>query len=128
MSSKEDIIELLSKKAVTKIAGQPNDRELVQLEKELVAIEMTVSTALGGGRHGHAGLIISDAEYARRTNGIHFVIPAHPGVYPQNVTTTNKGRREAEHKELIKQYKVCAGVEQVLREKILEVVIALFYH
>jgi len=35
MSSKEDIIELLSTKVVTKIAGQPNDRDLIQLETEL---------------------------------------------------------------------------------------------
>ena len=123
MSSKEDIIGILSKLSVTKIDGQPNDRSLVQLEKELIKIAMTVSTALGGGRLGHAGLIIPDAEYARCTNGEHFIVPSHPGVYPTtNITKNNKAQREAEHKELIKQYEVCAGVEQVLREKILEAV------
>ena len=49
-------------------------------------------------------------------------MPAHPGVYPTGVTNANKNRREAEHKELIKQYEVCSGVEQVLRDKILEAV------
>ena len=123
MSSKEDIIAMLSKMSVTKIDGQPNDRSLVQLEKELVKIAMSISTALGGGRHGHAGLIIPDAEYVRRTNGEQFIVPAHPGVYPTtNITSKTKSRREAEHKELIKQYEVCAGVEQALREKILEAV------
>lgn len=123
MSSKEDIISMLSTMSVTKIDGQPNDQSLVHLEKELIKIAMSVSTALGGGRHGHAGLIIPDAEYVRRTNGEQFVVPAHPGVYPTtNITKNNKAQREAEHKELIKQYEVCAGVEQVLREKILEAV------
>jgi len=77
---------------------------------------------LGSVPTGHAGLIIPDVEYTRRTHGTSFVIPAHPGVYPSGVTTANKSRREAEHKELIKQYEVCSGVEQVLREKILEAV------
>jgi hypothetical protein len=123
MSSKEDIIGMLSKMSVTKIDSQPNDRSLVQLEKELIKIAMSVSTALGGGRHGHAGLIIPNAEYARIANGETFVVPAHPGVYPTiNITSKNKSRREAEHKELIKQYEVCAGTEQALREKILEAV------
>lgn len=123
MSSKEDIISMLSKLSVTKIDGQTNDRALVHLEKELIKIAMSVSTALGGGRLGHAGLIIPDADYTRRTGGLQFVVPAHPGVYPTtNITSKNKSRREAEHKELIKEYEVCAGVEQVLREKILEAV------
>jgi hypothetical protein len=52
---------------------------------------MSVSTALGGGH--------LDAEYAHRTNGIHFVVPAHPGIYPQNITTATKSRREAKNKE-----------------------------
>ena len=44
MSSKEDIIKLLNKMKVTKIAGQLNDRALVHLKKELVAIAMSIST------------------------------------------------------------------------------------
>jgi hypothetical protein len=94
MSSKEYIIDtMLSKAKVTNIDNQPNHHAAqVTLEKELIKIAMSVSTALGGGH--------LDAEYAHCTNGIHFVVPAHPGIYPQNITAATKSRRKAKHKEL----------------------------
>ena len=48
------------------------------------------------------------------TTGIVFVNPANPGVYPAglaaNAAATVHARAEAEHKELINQFKMFEGV------------------
>jgi hypothetical protein len=40
---------------------------------------------LGGGNHGHAGIIIEPARYLLMMGGVAFVNPANPGTYPVNV-------------------------------------------
>jgi hypothetical protein len=48
--------EELRKELATKIHGQPTDQDITTLEKELIAI--AAPSALGGGNHGHAGIIV----------------------------------------------------------------------
>jgi hypothetical protein len=43
---------------VTKINGQLTNPDLTTLEKELIAILANIPTMLGGGNHGHAGIIV----------------------------------------------------------------------
>ena len=57
MGFKEDIQENLRDKPVTKIHGQPNHTNIARLSKELAKIAAGVPTSLGGGKHGHIGLI-----------------------------------------------------------------------
>ena len=42
---------------VTKIQGQPTNRDIDRLEDELIAIASSFHSELGGGLHGHAGLV-----------------------------------------------------------------------
>ena len=65
MGQQEDIEAKIAEKRVSKINGQPTDRELTQLKKELVKIAAGISTSLGGGKHGHVGLIVPEAEYVK---------------------------------------------------------------
>jgi hypothetical protein len=39
------------------------DQDVTLLEKELIAIAAMIPTALGGGGHGHAGIIIEPVKY-----------------------------------------------------------------
>ena len=101
------------------------DRTLTKLKKELTKITGSVPTALGGGKHGHAGLIIEEAKYIAVSNGgVTFNIPAHPGMYPTAVSDDAKIRasKEAKHKGLILQHEICAGVEQVMKDFIVEAI------
>jgi hypothetical protein len=66
---------------VTKIHGQPKENNLTTLEKELIAIVASISNTLGGGNHGHAGVIAEPAKYLLMTSGTAFVNPANPCVY-----------------------------------------------
>ena len=58
MGVRSDIREEVQKKTVTKIHGQPTNKDLTILEKELIAILANIPTTIGGGNHGHAGILI----------------------------------------------------------------------
>ena len=106
---------------VTKIHGQPTNRDIDRLEDELTAIASSFHSELGGGLHGHAGLIKSDADYDLIAPGTPFVFPSNPGVYPAGaMTTAQRPQREAEHKALIVQFQTCIGASKGLKDLILK--------
>jgi hypothetical protein len=106
---------------VTKVHGQPTNRDIDRLEDELTAIASNFHSDLGGGLHGHAGLIKSDADYALIAPGTPFVFPANPGIYPAGaMTATQRPQREAEHKALIAQFQTCIGASKGLKDLILK--------
>jgi hypothetical protein len=71
----------LRKELVTKIHGQPMDHDISTLEKELVSIAASIPSGLGGGNHGHAGIIVKPAKYLTMA-GVAFTNPIHHGIYP----------------------------------------------
>jgi hypothetical protein len=75
-----EIRDKLRKEMVTKIHWQPTNHNLMILEKELIAILAEIPMALGGGNHGHAGIIMDPATYAAMTRGTDFNNPANPGI------------------------------------------------
>ena len=106
---------------VTKVYGQPTNRDIDRLEDELTAIASNFHSDLGGGLHGHAGLIKSDADYALIAPGTPFVFPANPGIYPAGaMTAAQRPQREAEHKALIAQFQTCMGASKGLKDLILK--------
>ncbi len=110
----------LKKETVNKNFAQPKDGDLTTLEKKLIAITASIPTMLGGGNHGHAGIIVEPAKYLTMTSGTQINPPANPGVYPAglaiNAAAGTRAREEAIHKELVAQYKIFKGVEQGLKD------------
>ena len=125
MGVRADIREEVRKETVTKIIGHPTNQDLTLLEKELIAILANIPTTLGGGGHGHAGIIMDPARYLA-TAGAPFVNPANPGTYPAgvpgNAAQGIRARAEAEHKEHVKEYETFQGVVQATKDIILEAV------
>jgi hypothetical protein len=125
MGKRAETRDELRKESVTKIHGQPKDQDITTLEKELIAIAASIPTTLGGGNHGHAGLIVDATKYLTMT-GVAFAIPPNPGIYPAglaaNAAAGTRARAEAEHKEEVAQYEILKGVEQALKDIILEAV------
>ena len=125
MGVQADIREEVRKEKVTKIHGQPTNQDLTLLEKELIAILANIPTTLGGGGHGHAGIVMDPARYLL-TMGVAFVNPANPGTYPANVPNNAaqgaQARAEAECKKLVKGYETFQGVVQATKDIILEAV------
>jgi hypothetical protein len=126
MGLRADIRDEVRKETATKIHGQPTDHDVTLLEKELIAIAATIPSTLGGGNHGHAGLIVEPAKYLTMTGGTAFIQPGNPGIYPAglapNAAARTRAREEAEHKELIAQYEIHKGVEQALKDIIIQAV------
>ena len=126
MGLRADIRDEVRKETATKIHGQPTDHDVTLLEKELIAIAATIPSTLGGGNHGHAGLIVEPAKYLTMTGGTAFIQPGNPGIYSAglapNAAAGTRAREEAEHKELIAQYEIHKGVEQALKDIIIQAV------
>ena len=124
MGIRTDIRDEIRKETVTKIHGQPTSHDLTQLEKEIITILVNIPTTLGGGNHGHVGVIMDPVEYNTMTAGIDFVNPVNPGFYPANLALNaaagTRARAEAEHKELINQFETFEGVRLGTKDLILE--------
>ena len=101
------------------------DQDITTHEKELIAIAASIPTTLGGGNHGHVGLIVDATKYLMMAESA-FVIPPNPGIYPAglaaNAVAGTRARVEAEHKEEVAQYEILKGIEQALKDIIFEVV------
>jgi hypothetical protein len=80
---KTKIKKKVAASVVTKIIGQPTNQGINLLEEELLAIAALITTPLGGGNNGHAGILMDDAEYMAMFGvATVFVAPANPGFYP----------------------------------------------
>jgi hypothetical protein len=125
MGVQADIWEEVRKETVTKIHGKPTNQDLAILEKELIAILVNIPTMLGGGNHGHAGIIVKQTRYLLMMGEI-FTNPANLGTYPANVPGNAvagvHARAEAEHEEFVREYKTFIGVVQATKDIILEAV------
>ena len=60
---KEKSRKTVAKREVTKVHGQPTNQDLDILEDELLRIVSSIYSELGGGSHGHAGLLLSETDY-----------------------------------------------------------------
>ena len=107
---------------MTKLHGQPTNQDLNLLEDELLWIASLIYSELGGGAHGHAGLLLSGIDYDAMAPGTPFVFPVNPDVYPAGVIPVAQQTQwwEAdEHKALIKQFQTFIGVESRIKEDFL---------
>jgi hypothetical protein len=68
MGIRADIRDKVRREAVTKIHGQPTKQDLTILEKELITILANIPRTLGGGNHGHGGIIVEAARYLLTTS------------------------------------------------------------
>jgi hypothetical protein len=114
--------EKVKKEAVTKIHGQPSRTAITKLEEELMQITVVIPTLLGGGELGHTGLIIEPSEYKKHSNGIPFNWPTQPPVNPTINQANDKQLINRIHNEKIQIFNLNLGVEQGLKDKILEAI------
>ncbi len=105
--------------------NQRTKKDITTLKKELISIAANIPSALGGGNHGHAGIIVEAAKNLVMA-GVAFNDPNHPWIYPAGLTANavagTQAKEEAEHKKLLAQFKIFKGVEQALTDIILEAI------
>ena len=88
-----------------KIYGAPTCTKLSKIEDQIKANASSVSSELGGGAHGHLGLVLTNGEYAKITARL-YIYPAHPG--PLDILLLTAQHTETymrkDHKALIRVF------------------------
>ena len=75
-----DYSKAFVREVLPRIVGKPTYSHLKTLKDLLIENASTVDegTELGGGNHGHLGLVLDDATYFAATNA-HYIRPPFPG-------------------------------------------------
>ena len=108
---------------LTKIHGEPTYDTLQRLHNELKSNATAVPTTLGGGAHGHLGLVVSPARYALVSN-VPYVRPPPPGmlILPPNVTDQVAMIHRDNHAEHVRVFREVTAVEKALLQQIVAAV------
>lgn len=126
MGIRQEIEESFKAYDFTKIDGQPTDESLNLLIRELTNAAASIPTTLGGGNHGHVGMVVEESEYITFSNGnVTFDAPSNPGAYPTTVDENNAAKREeqvAKHKEQKEVFLTHEAVAHAIRTTIVNCV------
>ena len=100
---------------LTKVHGEPIYSSLRILKQELKANASRVTSDLGGGGHGHLGLVLTPQEYSM-ISAILYARPIHPGtlVIPQRTTQGEATRLTQAHSAAARLYRETVELEKVL--------------
>ena len=106
-------------RVLTKIHGEPTYETLKAMKNQLKSNACSVTSDLGGGAHGHLGLLLTPTEYAI-TSPTPYVRPVHPGVLTivQGTAHHEATRLRAEHKESIRFFRETVDVEKALKKQV----------
>ena len=120
----QDVFNALQAFEITKIDGQPTDDNINKLTTQLTAALVTISTANGGGKLGHIGIVVPDSRYVVLSNGTKLDRPINPGAYPTTASDDKKLRERevAEHKAEIREFETYMACEAWARQAIVKAV------
>ena len=115
---------------VSKIKGKPTYGSLSTLRDALKANAASVGSSLGGGGHGHLGLILPTAIYNTIVAPIAPAVnswtdPVYPGAQPNipgNASAVNAANQRAAHADRLRTFLLNKNVNAALRKQILEAV------
>ena len=110
-------------KVLTKIHGEPNYKSIRLLFNQVKANAASVPSNLGGGAHGHLGLVLTPAKYAL-VSAVPFDWPAHPGPYvlPQNGTAAQIAATKEIHEEAMQVLREVLNVKAALHQQIVSAI------
>jgi hypothetical protein len=97
--SVDDIVSKFPNKTLPNIAGEPNYEAINQLVQSLYGNAASLATTLGGGGHGHIGIIMTAPLYATLTANPYVTLD-NPGalpIIPHATTTANRELLRTEH-------------------------------
>jgi hypothetical protein len=77
-STPDELIAGFPQSSLPKVTGEPTFEDLKVIQRLLNTNAMSVSSYIGGGRHGHLGIIMTNEEYFSITAHV-FPVPNNPG-------------------------------------------------
>lgn len=98
------------------IVGEPNYTTLELAHTQCIRNATTLDSRLGGGGHGHAGLVEFPDVYLLRT-GTHFNRPPYPGdgpIYPIDASAAQRATTLHQWQVHQAQYQTCQRIEKIL--------------
>jgi hypothetical protein len=121
-STPEELIAGFPHSSLPKVTGEPTFEDPKVIGQLLNRNAMNVSSYVGGGRHGHLDIIMTNEEYLAIAAGV-FPVPNNPGVSPE-VVVDMRAALIAEltqlHHEATQVYRTYHNVDQVIQKLILE--------
>ena len=89
--------------------GQPTNQDIDILDNELTVTVSSFPTSLGGGLHGHAGLVKSIADYELMVSGTPFIVPDNSGTQQEIFWQHNMDNGRQSTKNLSNSFKCVLG-------------------
>ncbi len=113
-----------------RIIGEPSTAALITLRNEVKANAQAEHSTLGGGGHGHLGLVCSPNTYATLVPGnIPYIKGPTPGrlIIQGTETQYQIAQRREEHTDALRMFQECLGVERALIQQIVAAVEPKFF-
>jgi hypothetical protein len=111
-------------KVLTKIHGKPTYESLQNVNTELKANASSVPSMVGGGHHGHLGLLLSNARYITLVDTIPWETPGNPGPFvpPEAGTGPRIEAAKDVWRELKHEFELCQATEKALIAQLVDTI------
>jgi hypothetical protein len=121
-STLDELISGFPHSSLPRVTGEPTFEDLKVIRRLLNTNAMSVLSYIGGGRHGHLGIIMTNEEYFATAANV-FTVPNSPGA-PAEVVTGMTAAVIAEmtrlHREATQLYCTYHNVDQAIEKLIIE--------
>jgi hypothetical protein len=121
-STPDELIAGFPHSSLPKVAGEPTFEDLKVIRRLLNTNAMSVSSYVGGGRHGHLGIIMTNEEYLAIAADV-LPLPDNPGASPEVVVGMTAAVIEELtrlHREATQVYCTYHNVDQAIKKMIIE--------
>jgi hypothetical protein len=121
-STPDELIAGFPHSSLPKVTGEPTFEYLKVIRRRLNTNAMSVSSYVGGGRHGHLGIIMTNEEYLSIAADV-FPVPNNPGASAEVVagmTAAVIAKMTRLHREATQVYRTYHNVYQAIKKLILE--------
>ena len=112
----DKIIAQFEKRQCTPIQDRPTFKTLIQLKNELKTNAGSIKTTLGGGAHGHLGLVVTPQEYAKICPTTPFIKPQSPGTLTitREMNNYDQIRTKQDWENRLRLYDLTNNVEKAI--------------
>jgi hypothetical protein len=122
--SVDDIVAKFPTKHIPIVTGEPDYATISNMVQLMYGNAASLPTTLGGGQHGHVGLIMTPVLYA--TLSIEpFNNPIDPGptpILPNNTSTTTRTNRLLQHTEARRIYDNNQNMDDALKAQVIDTI------